>query len=96
VKGVKDSKDSGVKDSYVSGDKYAHIVTLSSHQASLIDFLSIPSFCDQGNGNVAKETKVKSLGVEGVKDSKDGGVVESYVSAEKYADIVTLSYVIPY
>ncbi len=38
VKGVKDSKDSGVKDSYVSGDKYAHIVTLSSHQASLIDF----------------------------------------------------------
>ena len=31
------------------------------------------------------------LGVNGVKDSKDGGVVESYVSADKYADIVTLS-----
>ena len=35
-----------------------------------------------------KETKVKSLGVEGVKDSKDGGVVESYVSANKYAILI--------
>ena len=31
------------------------------------------------------------LGVIGVKDSKDGGIKESYVSAEKNADIVTLS-----
>jgi hypothetical protein len=53
--------------------------------------LSIPSLCDKGNGKVAKETKVKSLGVEGVKDSKDGGVKESYVSADKYADIISLS-----
>ena len=33
-----------------------------------------------------KETEVKSLGVKGVKDSKDGGVVEGYVSA----DIISL------
>ncbi len=38
-----------------------------------------------------KETEVMPLGVNGVKDSKDGGVVESYVSAEMNADIVTLS-----
>ena len=44
--------------------------------------LSIPSLFDQVNGNVAKETEVKSLGVKGGKDSKDGGVVESYVSAD--------------
>ena len=44
--------------------------------------LSIPSLFDQGDENVAKETKVKSLGVSGVKDSKDGGVKESYVSAD--------------
>ena len=44
--------------------------------------LSIPSLCDQGDGNVAKETEVKSLGVKGGKDSKDGGVVESYVSTD--------------
>jgi hypothetical protein len=31
------------------------------------------------------------LGVKGVKDSKDGGIEESYVSADKYANIVTLS-----
>jgi hypothetical protein len=39
VKGVKHSKDNGVKDSYVSGDKYADIISLSS-QASLIDFIN--------------------------------------------------------
>ena len=44
--------------------------------------LSIPSLFDQGDGIVAKETEVKSLGVKGVKDSKDGGVVEGYVSAD--------------
>ena len=38
-----------------------------------------------------KETEVKSLGVNDLKDSKDGGVVESYVSADKYADIISLS-----
>ncbi len=55
--------------------------------------LSISSLCDQGNGNVAKETKFKPLiakGVKGVKDSEDGGVKESNVSADKYDDIVTL------
>ncbi|KAL3778621.1 hypothetical protein ACHAW5_005068 [Stephanodiscus triporus] len=92
VKGVKDSKYSGVKDSYVSGDKYAHIVSLSSHQASLIDFLSIPSFCDQGNGKVVKETEVKSLGVEGVKDSKDGGVEDSYGVKASEDGVVKESY----
>ena len=58
--------------------------------------LSIPSPCDQGNGIVANETKVKPLGVKGVKYLKDGGVVESYVSADKYADIITLASVIFY
>ena len=54
--------------------------------------LSIPSLCYQVDGNVAnKETEVKSLGVKGVKDSKEGGVVESYVSANKYAAIISLS-----
>ena len=53
--------------------------------------LSIHSLFDQGDGKVAKETEVMPLGVNGVKDSKDGGVVESYVSAEMNADIVTLS-----
>ena len=90
VKGGKDSKDSGVVESYVSANKYAAIISLSSHQASLIDF-SIPSLCDQCNANVANETEVKSLGVKGVKDSKDGGYLESYVSANKYADIISLS-----
>ena len=52
--------------------------------------LSISSLRDQGDGNVARETKVKSLGVKGVKDSKDAGVEASFVSADKYADIVTL------
>ena len=90
VKGVKDSKDGGVKDSYVSANKYAAIISLSSHRHLLLNF-SIPSLCYQGEGNVAKETEVKSLGVKGVKDSKEGGVVESYVSANKYADIISLS-----
>jgi hypothetical protein len=31
VKGANNSKDGGIKDSYVSADKYSHIVTLSSH-----------------------------------------------------------------
>ena len=54
--------------------------------------LSIPSLFDQVDGDVAnKETEVKSLGVKGGKDSKDGGYLESYVSANKYADIISLS-----
>ena len=53
--------------------------------------LSIPSLFDQGDENVAKETKVKSLGVKGVKDSKDSDVKESNVSGNKYADIISLS-----
>ena len=57
---------------------------------------SFPSLFDQGDEKVAKETEVMPLGVKGVKDSKDGDVEESYVSADKYADIVTLSYVISY
>ena len=57
--------------------------------------VSIPSLCDQANENVVKETKVKSL-MNGVKDSTDCGIEESYVSADKYADIVTLPYVISY
>ena len=81
VKGGKHSKDGGVKDSYVSANKYAHIHTLSSHRHLLLT-LSIPSLFDQVDGNVAKETEVKCLGVKGAKDSKDGGVVESYVSAD--------------
>jgi len=90
VKGVKDSKDGGVKDSYVSANSM-----LTSFLYHLIRHLSltlsIPSLFDQVDGNVAKETEVKSLGVKGVKDSKDGGVVESYVSTNKYADIISLS-----
>ena len=58
--------------------------------------LSILSLCDQGDGNIAKETEVNSLGVNGVKDSKDGGVEASYVSADKYADVDILSSVISY
>ena len=53
--------------------------------------LSIPSLFDQGDENVAKETKVKSLGAKGVNHPKDGGVKDSYVSADKYSHIVTLS-----
>ena len=90
VKGGKDSKDGGVVESYVSANKYAAIISLSSHRHLSLNF-SIPSLCYQGDGNVAKETEVKSLGVKGGKDSKDGGVVESYVSANKYADIIYLS-----
>jgi len=90
VKGGKDSKDGGVVESYVSANKYAAIISLSSHRHLSLNF-SIPSLCYQGDGNVAKETEVKSLGVKGGKDSKDGGVVESYVSANKYADIIFIS-----
>ena len=56
----------------------------------------ISSLCDQGDGNVARETKVKPLGLKGVKDSKDGGVEANYVSADKYADMISLSSVISY
>ena len=59
-------------ESYVSEDKYADIITL----ASLIFYC----LSDQGNGNDAKETTVNSLSLKGVKDSKDGGVKESFVS----------------
>ena len=40
MKGVKDSKDSGVKDSYMSADKYAHIVTvdLTPCPVALVDY----------------------------------------------------------
>ena len=58
--------------------------------------LSIPSLFDQGDENFAKEIKVKSLGAKGVNDPKDGGVKESNVSGNKYADIATLSYVFSY
>jgi len=37
---MKDSKDGGVVESFVSADKYADIVNLSSHQSSLIDFIN--------------------------------------------------------
>ena len=57
--------------------------------------LSIPSLCDQGTKNDAKKTEVKSFGVRGVKDSNDGGVKGSFVSAENYV-IITLSSVISY
>jgi hypothetical protein len=40
------------------------------------------SLFDQGDENVAKETKVKFLGAKGVNHSKDGGVKESNVSAD--------------
>ena len=53
--------------------------------------LSIPSLFDQGDEIVAKETEVKSLGAKGVNHSKDGGVKKSNVSADKYADIISLS-----
>ena len=60
-------------------------------KSSLIDFYQSLFLCDQGDGNVAKETEFKSLGLKGVEDSKDGSVEASYVSADKYADIVILS-----
>ena len=72
--------------------------TVCQHGYSIICLLSltlsIPSLFDQGNGNVAKETKVKSLGVEGVNDSKDGGVKDSYVSADKYSTVNCLSLIL--
>ncbi len=40
VKGVNDSEDGDVEDSYVSADKYADIVTISSYQASLIQIIN--------------------------------------------------------
>ena len=44
-----------------------------------------------------EENEVKlPLGGKGAKDSKDGGVEESFVSADKYTDIITLSSVISY
>ena len=66
------------------------LMSIYYHQSSLID-LSILSLCDQGDGIVENETEVKSLGVKGVKDSKDSGVEASYVSADEYADIFILS-----
>jgi len=65
--------------------------SLIYHQNFLLLTLSIHSLFDQGDGKVAKETEVMPLGVNGLNISKDGGVVESYVSAEMNADIVTLS-----
>ena len=55
---------------------------------------SLPSIFDQGDGKVAKETEVMPLGVKGVKASKDGGIKESIVSTDKYADVIKLSSVI--
>jgi hypothetical protein len=56
-------------------------LSLLLNQSSLTDFLN-PFLCNQGIGNVAKETedKVKRHGVKGVKASKDDGVEESFVS----------------
>ena len=36
------------------------------------------------------------LGVKGVKALKDSGIKKSYVSTDKYADVITPSYVISY
>jgi hypothetical protein len=57
-------------------------MSLLLNQSSLTDFFN-PFLCNQGNGNVAKETgKVKRHGVKGVNASNDDGVEGSFVSAE--------------
>ena len=43
-KGEKDPKDCGVKESFVSADKYTDIITLSLVMSFLL--FSIPSLCD--------------------------------------------------
>jgi hypothetical protein len=50
--------------------------------------------CNQGIGNVAKETEdeVKRHGVKGVEALKDDGIEESFVSANKYV-IITQSII---
>ena len=81
MKGAKDSKDGGYLESYVSANSM--LTSFLYHLVRHLSLtLSIPSLFDQVDGNVAnKETEVKSLGVKGVKDSNDGGVKDSYVSA---------------
>ena len=64
-------------------------------QSSFIFFINFFFLC-QSNVNVEKETEVMPLGVKGVKALMESGMDESYVSADKYADIVTLSSVISY
>ena len=58
-------------------------MSLLLNQSSITDFFN-PFLCNQGIGNVAKETedKVKRHGVKGFKASKDDGVKGSFVSAK--------------
>jgi hypothetical protein len=93
VKGVKELKDGGMEESYVSADKCAHIFTLSYVISYWFYQSLLSALCNQGDGNVAKETEFMPLGVKGVKDSKDGGIKGSYVSADKCAHIVTVDLV---
>jgi hypothetical protein len=60
--------------------------------SSLTDFFN-PFLCNQGIGNVAKETedKVKRHGVKGFKASKDDGVKGSFVSAESMSLLLNQS-----
>ena len=52
VKGVKASKDDGVEESFVSAESMSLLI----NQSTLTDFLN-PFLCNQGIGNVAKETE---------------------------------------
>ena len=82
-KGMGASKDGGVEESSVSCRQvHWHHNSFISH---LLFTFSTPSLCDQSNQNVATVTEdMPPLGVKGVGASKDGGVEESYVSADKY------------
>ena len=77
VKGVKASRDNGVEESFVSAESMSKLL----NQSSLTDFFN-PFLCNQGIGNVAKETEdeVKCHDVKGVKASRDDGAEESFVS----------------
>ena len=91
VKGVKASKDDGVEESFVSAES----MSLLFNQSSITDFFN-PFLCNQGIGNVAKETEdnVKRHGVNGVKASKNDGVEESFVSFQQICHYYSINHLL--
>ncbi len=70
-------------------------LSLLLNQSALTDFLN-PFLCNQGIGNVAKETedKVKRHGVKGVQASKDDGIEESFVSFRQICHFYSIHHLL--
>ena len=92
AKGVKASKDDGVEGSFVSFRQVCHYYS-TNHL--FIDLFN-PFVCNQGIGNVAKETEdeVKRHGVKGAKACKDDGVEGSFVSFRQVYQYFSINHLL--